>query len=291
MKKSVTKIGFFSLVILVVLPSCDKKQNEDDHKDLLEFEYFEKIGSLHNEFLTNVKNNLIMDNSIESLEDRIDYINDFQNDFLNICDLTSSEKQLISQELEQYKSLVDIDITMRLVGAGQRLAKDEDTVSVFTLIETAECENILDTFELSTLTKLSELAKMGFEGTITDYQFMRALQKMKYDWISMGYLVEDNCGYVSGCAIAISIASMEWWELNSEAGMLEVKGNNVLIPAWAVADAVGAVWGATSGAIGSYIINGEVKWGSVGFGALSGAVAGSTGVVGKVAKWISKTIN
>ena len=59
----------------------------------------------------------------------------------------------------------------------------------------------------------------------------------------------------------------------------------------AVSDAVGAIWGATSGAIGSYMINGEVKWGSVGFGALSGAVAGSTGVVGKVAKWITKVIS
>lgn len=107
----------------------------------------------------------------------------------------------------------------------------------------------------------------------------------------MGYLADDGSGYVSGYAIAISIASMEWWEENPDAAMMDLKGTSVLVPAWAVADVVGAIWGATSGAIGSYLMNGEVKWGAVGFGALSGAVAGSTGVVGKVAKWISKAIN
>lgn len=291
MKKSIITIGFLSVVILFLFLSCDQRQIEEHPENFLKFEYFEEMASLHNEFLTNVKNNLVLKNDLDSKEERIDFITAFQNDFLKTCAITDSEKQLVSNDMEQFKSLVDIENTMRSVGVDQGRTKNEDTLSVFTLIETAEVENILDTFELRMLTKISELAKMGFEGTITDYQFMRALQKMKNDWIAMGYLVEENCGYVSGCAIAISIASMEWWELNPEAGMLETKGSNVLIPAWAVADAVGAVWGATSGAIGSYILNGEVKWGSVGFGALSGAVAGSTGVVGKVAKWISKTIN
>mgnify|MGYP001400306816 CR=1 FL=1 len=279
------------MVIPFLFLSCDQRQIEEHPENLLKFEYFEEIASLHNEFLTNVKNNLILENNIDCKEAKIDFITAFQNDFLKTCHMSYSEKELISKDMEQFKNLVDIENTMRLVGVAHGETKNEDTVSVFTLIETAEVENILDTFELRMLTKISELAKMGFEGTITDYQFMRALQKMKNDWIAMGYLVEENCGYVSGCAIAISIASMEWWELNPDAGMLETKGSYVLIPAWAVADAVGAIWGATSGAIGSYVINGEVRWGSVGFGALSGAVAGSTGVVGKVAKWISKTIN
>lgn len=291
MKKSINLLGLLSVGSILAMLSCDQRHNEDPSDNLLEFAYFEKIGLLHNEFLTNVRNNLQLDDNLNSLEERIDYINDFQNDFLETLTVSDIEKQQITHELEQYKGLVDVDVTRSLVGAGRGSIKEGDTISVFTLIEVAENKNILDTFELRTLTQLSELAKMGFDGTLTDYQFVRALQKMKNEWISMGYLIDENYGYVSGYAIAISIASMEWWELNPDAGMLESKGSNVLIPAWAVADAVGAVWGATSGAIGSYVINGEIKWGSVGFGALSGAVAGSTGVVGKVAKWISKTIN
>lgn len=291
MKKSKFFLGWIVIASLPVLPSCDSKQADDQDPKLLEFEYFENIGELHNEFLTNVKNNLHLDSDLRSLEERIDYINDFQNDFLFSCELPDSDKNLISRDLEKYKGLTNVEITKSLVLTNCDQSKEEDTISVFALIEVAEEENILDTFELRTLTQLSELAKMAFEGIISDYQFIRALQKMKTDWISMGYLADEDCGYVSGYALAISIASMEWWEENPDALMLETKGTSVLVPAWAVADAVGAIWGATSGAIGSYVINGEVKWKSVGFGALSGAVAGSTGVVGKVAKWVSKAIN
>jgi len=290
MKKSIFLIGCVVITSSLVLPSCDKRQIDVQEPKLLEFEYFEKFGELHNEFLTNVKNNLQLDNEISSLEERINYIRDFQNEFLSSCELPGSDKDLISYDLEKYKGLMNVEVTKRLVITNRDQIKEEDTVSVFTLIEIAQEENILDTFELRILTQLSELARMGFESSITDFQFVRALQKMKTDWISMGYLVDENCGYVSGYALAISIASMEWWEENPDAGILETKGTSILIPAWAVADAVGAIWGATSGAIGSYVMNGEVKWGSVGFGAVSGAVAGSTGVVGKVAKWISKTI-
>ncbi|MDX9928148.1 MAG: hypothetical protein RBT28_12370 [Bacteroidales bacterium] len=280
------------LGLQVFLLSCDNRQIEGPDTNLLKFDYFEKIGVLHNDFLTNVKENFQLDNSLNTLDERIDYINKFQNEFLECLELSDSDMKIMSQELELSKGLVDIDVTKKLVLTNHALLKEGDEASVYTLIDQAEAYNIVDQFEYSTLTQLSDLARMGYEGTISEYQFARELQKMKNDWISMGYLVNENCGYISGCAIAISIASIEWWNENPDAGIVVIdKESNVLVPVWAVSDAVGAFWGATSGAIGSYMINGEVKWGSVGFGALSGAVAGSTGVVGKVAKWITKVIS
>ncbi len=53
-----------------------------------------------------------------------------------------------------------------------------------------------------------------------------------------------------------------------------------------VQDVVGAVIGGVSGGIGSAVVGGHWNWGSVAWGAGVGAITGSTGVVGKVAKWI-----
>ena len=288
MKRLTTLI---SLLPFFIFMGCIEGKVSDLEPGLLQFEYFEKAGTLHNQFLSNVKNNLTIDEKVGSRSDIINYITEFQNDFLLNCNLSDSSKTLMVNEFERSKYLTDFEVTRGLVMQDQSEIKDGDTLSVFTLLDKAEAYNILDTFELRAMNKLADLSKLGFEGSISPYEFVRALERMKSDWISMGYTSDANVGYLSGYTIAISLASMDWWEDNADAGMLEIKGTNIIVPAWVVADAIGALWGATSGAVGSYIINGEIKWGSVGFGALSGAVAGSTGVVGKVAKWISKAIN
>lgn len=63
------------------------------------------------------------------------------------------------------------------------------------------------------------------------------------------------------------------------------------VPAFVGADIAGAVIGACSSGIGSYVTSDSVNWKSVAWCAASGAVIGSTGVVGKVGKWISKLFN
>ena len=55
----------------------------------------------------------------------------------------------------------------------------------------------------------------------------------------------------------------------------------------AIADAVGAAYGAVASATGQYLLNGDVSAGGVGWGAAAGAVNASTGLVGKVSGWIS----
>ena len=167
MKKSISILGCVAILSSLVILSCDKRHIDAKASNLLEFEYFVKYGALHNEFLTNVKNNLQIDNGLNSHEERIDYINEFQNKFLSTCTLPDYEKVEISKELERNKDLVDFDISRKLV-SDQRYRKEEDTVSVFALHEVAEKENILDTFEIRSMTQLSELARMGFEGTISD---------------------------------------------------------------------------------------------------------------------------
>lgn len=93
-----------------------------------------------------------------------------------------------------------------------------------------------------------------------------------------------------GTILAISMASLEWWGQNSDAlddlASKNNAANRALIAPWVAADLVGATWGGATGAIASYAGTGEVNWTAVGVGALSGAVSGSTGAIGKIAKWL-----
>ena len=60
------------------------------------------------------------------------------------------------------------------------------------------------------------------------------------------------------------------------------------LPVFVGADIAGAVIGACSSGLGSYFMSGKVDWRSVGWSAASGAITGSTGVVGKIGRWLSR---
>ena len=113
------------------------------------------------------------------------------------------------------------------------------------------------------------------------------IQELIEEFNHIGYNVDSGEGEMVATVLAISIASIEWWEENPDAFTDNLKSTEAL-PAWAAADVVGAAWGAATGAIGSYAGTGEVNWTAVGVGAVSGAVAGSTGIIGKAGKWLSK---
>jgi len=89
--------------------------------------------------------------------------------------------------------------------------------------------------------------------------------------------------------LAISISSLNWWKENGDtlSGSLGKIKSAMLLPAWVGADIAGAAIGAITSGISQYTVNGDVNWSVVGLSALGGAVAGSTGIVGKVGEWLS----
>lgn len=90
-------------------------------------------------------------------------------------------------------------------------------------------------------------------------------------------LEEFPTGAISGVVLNISRSSLQYWdtpETRSVVGTIVVQ------------DIVGAIIGGVSGGVGSAVIGGEWNWGLVAWGAGVGAITGSTGVVGKVSKWV-----
>lgn len=71
------------------------------------------------------------------------------------------------------------------------------------------------------------------------------------------------------------------------------KMNNFLVPSKVLpvfvgVDIAGAIIDACVSGVGSYVTASDFNWKSVAWGAASSAIVGSTGIVGKVGKWISK---
>ncbi len=287
MKKSesIIIVGLFLMVPLLF--SCGKEKMHNPKNDLMDFEVFQSFGDLHNDFMTNIQSEFNPIDEIKSTNDRLEYVNSIHIGFVEKCALSDIDRKILEQEFQRAKYLYNVNSVLELVNKETLIKSEKETQTLYSILDTALNYQIINKFESSILLELIDLSNLCFNGLISQGELGNSIKQLKEDWLAAEYDSNSNYGYISGYAIAISLSSLEWWEKNAEGQELMTKEIK-LIPAWVAADAVGALWGAASGAIGSYLVNGEVNWGSVGFGALSGAVAGSTGVVGKVAKWISK---
>ena len=89
-------------------------------------------------------------------------------------------------------------------------------------------------------------------------------------------------GALGGVVLNVSKSSLDYWE--DEQLLVPSKA----LPVFVGADIAGSIIGACVSSVGSYVTAGDFNWKSVAWSAASSAIVGSTGIVGKVGKWISK---
>lgn len=89
-------------------------------------------------------------------------------------------------------------------------------------------------------------------------------------------------GALGGVVLSVSQSSLQYWDSTNK--------QTRAVPAFVGADIAGAVWGVCLGCVGAKVTGGNITWKSVAWSAASGAVTGSTGIVGKVGKWLTKYI-
>lgn len=288
-------IRLISLAIIasIIITSCNKSDEvQNSYIEKLSFESFEKYGKIHNDFLTNVNINFEPSDEISSYDEAIEYINEFQHEFLESTNLTKEEKQMLSASLSETKMLVDFDYSYSKLFPSQKNRQkitSIDEMSLFELIENSKANGLIDEFEHNSLKLLGEKVKQSYEGIISDNELKSFALQLKDEWLSMGYTVDSENGRIMAYTLAISLASLEWWEENPE-GLKSTRSSLAVamaLPAWAAADIGGAIVSGAIAASGQYAITGEVNWEVVGWSALGGGVSTSTGAAGKIGKWIS----
>lgn len=250
------------------------------------------IGSLHNKVLENCYLNMPIPDRF-NYENAVSYIADYNQTYLTSVAKSSTyfdTKQISSEfQIRKYyvnkktfkEQLLDTNNPNSIDGIGNQLSKYP----------------ILGDKNKLVFAEISDAMKSNLMGNLSNDLFEKKIVDIYNNFENNG----DNLGRdLIGEIVTISLLSCEWWRKNPNAAdepkSLGGKGgpsSNFLdesspyvVPVAAM-DAAGALVSAGAVALNNYINNGSISWSAVGTGAVIGAVTGSTGIVGKVGKWIA----
>lgn len=270
-------------IAIIFISGCNNETTTN--LESLKLKDFSEFGIIHNEFLTNAKSNFQEIEYISSIEEKIEYINHFNKSFIETLNLAESKKQMLKNGLNKNKQLVQTNfLTSKAFHQNQNGRINSEDADLFQTIETLHNDGLISAFGFELLVNFTNDVKGNYDGTLSDSQLKNNILKYITEFESHGYTFDSGEGQMIGNILSISISSIEWWEKNPDAFDYNSENGRIQFAPWAGADLVGAAWGGATGAIGSYAGTGEVNWTAVGIGALSGAIAGSTGAVSKIAK-------
>ncbi len=277
------------------------------------------LGNLHNKGLDYVVQNIDEEKFSKNLDQNVNYINDLLTSFYKQNGIHNSGSgnfqyfvvaenfmSYLNNGANAYQELGSVAFeTTRSLNLSFGLLSDEPTFS--SLLTNSLNQRIIDNYEFSSLVEIKKLVDDNGKGMNKTSEILEQLIIKKNQFDAKKYPTSNNAGHVLAITLAISIKSMEWWiehedfmtyqgtseeyflVKNGPNGDIEFKKNSsVVVAPWVAADVAGAVVGAAGGAISSYAGTGSVNWTSVGVSAVFGAVTGSTGVVGRLAKLIKK---
>lgn len=269
------------LFILIASFSCSK-DNSSNELDKITVNDFSKIGEIHNSFLTNIHEKFNCPDYITDKNEKVNFINNFNQEYISSIDFSETLKQKLYESFEQNKLLVLTDhlVSISFYSKNKSSSSFDEDSNVFELLTYIKNAGVISANAYDILNRLSTYTKSNYENEMSDEQLKISVQNLINEFDDYGYISTADEGEFVGTVLAISMASIEWWEENPDA-----LGDLKVAP-WVGADIIGGIWGGATGAAGSYAGTGSVNWTSVGVGAISGAIAGSTGAVGKIAKWL-----
>lgn len=309
------KIFYFMLVLLSLTSCANQEENSMETPSTEKksnFETFAIYGEVHNALLRHMETNF-SEPQVTSItkDEAVDYVLAIQLEGIAQLPISENEKAILSDGLESYKRFYVTSELMNTVQPSQSRASFDDddeedltTEDVRTLIQEAYDTNSIDSFEYQSFMKLIDYVLANADGSLSNSEFELKVNdlisqwEVKYadvDFSQLEFpstnddtaLVDSSAvefkdapkGALGGVVLNISKSSLDYWEE-------ELAPQSRAIPVFVGADIAGAVIGACSSGMGSYVTTGGVNWKSVAWGTASGAVTGSTGIVAKVGKWI-----
>lgn len=304
------KILFYvsALIGFVAFSACQNENsdlNVPENEKTLKVADFAEWGELHNRFLENVQENFeySAEEARETVPDKIKKVLDFNLAFTDKMFTDEGEQETMHKEMVRYSNFVQADLFLSNALVTRTRSENaelsvEDIANIFN-------DSIVDLEKLPSLEQLNNAAFKGNLYSEKSYNLIRRLinaladnykglsSDAEYESKLLG-IVEDfdalkfNETSVEGANLAvvlsISVASYNWWKSTPEA--MSVNGK---IPVLVANDVAGALVGAIGNMAYQDVFNHTHKfnWSTFGGAALTGAVTGSTGVVGKLGKFLA----
>lgn len=308
-------ISFVFFVFMVSSCAKDKSVVMPNNTNMNNIEIFDIYGQVHNELLQYASDNFTETKATTTREEGIEYILKFQQRGVDLLDVSDRYKNVIKDGLEFYKELYLTDniyemISDKTVPSTKSSDEDEITTSeIRQLIRNAYIANEIDLFEYNSFNELIDYVVANAQGTIGNAEFenkvnsLIASWEVKYADVDFSTLQQmpdegepvDNftpvnnleplpSGSLSGTVLNVSKSSIAYW--NTESGLVETKA----VPAFVGADIAGAIIGACTTSIRQLATTGELDGVGILWGVGTGAITGSTGIVGKLGKWINSLL-
>ncbi len=280
MKRKLLQITGLMLSLAVFFVACNKEKDttQNNATKKLVFSSYQHYGDLHNDFLTNALNNFNEDPAIKATQAKIDYIDRFQQNYVPLTALSTSERADLSSALFDYRHLILYPDLYQ-----EAFVQNAAGVSLASQIDDLLNYGLIDAFEHGVLKNLLVKIQGNLDGNITNDQLENFVNNAVKDWEAMGYTQSSTTGRLLPVILSISVSSIDWWKNHPGADRYKTAA----LPAWAAADVAGGLVSGVSTIIVQYTVTGDVHWGVVGGSVVAGAVVGSTGLVGRIAKWFS----
>lgn len=281
---------------------------------------YDKLGKIHNQALDNFLRNF-KEQNVSNLDEGVDYVNSIHSNFYNSLSLSNNDKTNLVENSNKFKYFVVensfynylysnsnaySNLTIKAKESIDKINKEANITSqnpaLSQIIQKASQNGFIDSFEKDKLIEINNLVSENKAGRITITELKEKMNEIAVDFDSKNYDFNGKNGHLLAQTLSIGINSLEWWMTNGDVFInSETNGgkggpsvnfdyidNSSLIAPWVGADIAGAVISGAIAASGQYALTGNVNWGTVGWSAVGGAVVGSTGIVGKIGKWLSK---
>ncbi|MDR2651534.1 MAG: hypothetical protein LBC68_04370 [Prevotellaceae bacterium] len=279
------------IAAIIAIMACTKDANETnvvDNENVLTVETYSYWGKLHNEGLSNVKNNFNIPEGDFSLSEKIDYIKNFSMEFLKTTDI----KEFCTQEdlelyMDKYKNLVDkrqayskcFTPVMKVQSSGNSETEENDNIDIYAALDIAYQSDFIDEFEYKSMKRILDYAAI-----MPSQDFASLLDEIGNEFNDKKYPADGKYGHSLGLVVAIGNASDEWWTSNQD--MISDFGNSngdiMQLQAGTVGDAVGAI----GGMLWHLLTADDPSFKGAMLGGFYGAVAASTGWVNKLVSWL-----
>lgn len=305
MKKTKLILGMFLIVFSVI-----------GNAQQLTSKTYDNYGRIHNQALDNFIR-VFKEVNVENFDQAVEHINSIHANFYSTLSLSNDEKTKLISSSTKFKFFVaengffnylysDSNSFLELSsGAKQSIASlnnqygiNSESPSLKQVVDLAFSRGLMDAYEKNKLTEINQLVYQNKTGEITIDELIQKINSIATEFDAKNYDFKGKNGHALALTLSLSTHSLSWWKTNSDVFIssenIGRKGgpnveydNSTLLAPWVAADVVGAVYGGTVGAIGSYATTGSVNWGAAGISAVGGAIAGSTGIIGKAGKWLS----
>jgi len=270
----------FILTTLFLFTKCSQVPNpEFNSKKVADFYEY---GDAHNAAIHNLVLNYPEDSTSTSIEDCFDKIMIFNQNFAQLnwsAELVDAQKaKTLSEEFKMSSSLPYFYRRVTEPGSAWNMSELVQSLYQSTVITTEEKEILNDLISIINVSRNS--------GTSPN-DLVIELERLVVMYDGLNFSKTSPKGDITGIVLAISLKSANYWALNQNV-LLETGLTSNRVAPWVAADMAGALVGATVSAVREYASSGDVSLGNIGTGAVIGAVSSSTGLVGKVAKGITR---